>query len=362
MRISRATITILVNVSLIGLQFASAQSYQPAKVKVHGNFKKCTQYFYGYKDGVIDSSTKRKKYVTIFNKKGKMVSETNYHESGAYSTYQYGKDVSVIDYVQYNSDGTIYLNEIYEYKDDKKHQLFEHISFEVSKSGEQKLKDRKAYKYDYKKRIVEEIFYCSNLSDVYNRVKTRYNAHGKEIEIARYDSKDSMESKVIFKYDKNGNHVEAMFYNSEGYNRKSTFKYNEKNKLLEAIEYNHQDSIEHKLTYKYDDQGNQVEGISYNKDLAVNSKTTSKYDSEGNWIESLEYHSDGKVHKKFTTQYDIKNRKIEWYRTSYYPNEIQIPQNPKKTWKYDLYGNILEEVEYDSTGIPQSKIEYVYSK
>jgi hypothetical protein len=90
------------------------------------------------------------------------------------------------------------------------------------------------------------------------------------------------------------------------------------------------------------------------------------FDKDGNTILEMEYNQDGTVKRKETHQYVGENKTEEIVEHPSGGTDNGDDNGPPKkykktTWKYDSYGNKIEEDEYDAAGTLQGKKTYVYA-
>jgi hypothetical protein len=96
--------------------------------------------------------------------------------------YYFNEAGDVIEYVQYNPDGS--------------------------------LREKKTYKYDASRNLVEKAYYDSDGS-LDNKHTYKYDALGNMIEEASYESDGSLDNKHTYKYDSSGNRIEETIYSGE---------------------------------------------------------------------------------------------------------------------------------------------------
>jgi hypothetical protein len=249
----------------------------------------------------------------------------------------------------------------------------------------------------------------------------KYNDAGVETDrwVAKYDDDDFLLEqsmtcsdtlvnwRQVFRYDKKGNRVEMIKYNHEGQSvERWRYQYNRYNLLREQTVYNANGSMANIEEYKYDERGNRTEwskrtmgGASSGKWFAKYdkknrlvehnmvdssggffSKESWIYDERGNNIAYCNYLSDDSLDYEFLYRYDNENRIVE---KSYIANGATVYSETykydlagnhtewnwknakgrvcaKKTWRYDKYKNLIEEVEYNSAGGIKSKADYKF--
>jgi hypothetical protein len=110
-------------------------------------------------------------------------------------------------------------------------------------------------------------------------------------------------------------------------------------------------------SFKYNDKGKLKEKLTLLLgDEIGNQKTLYKYNSKGEIIEETFFSRDGHI-EKLTTKYNEAGKTVE-----YVYNSSVGSINYHKTTKYDNLGNIIEEIQYNTSNQPEEKIEYIYSK
>lgn len=208
----------------------------------------------------------------------------------------------------------------------------------------------------------------------------------------------------IYTFDNNGNKIEILRYNisnsKEFIQYKDTYKYNNNENRIEWIIYDKSGLICQMYKYRYDDNGNRIETVSYDTNGNVKSKYVCKYDFKGNLIEhgfypandewkiTYNYNTDGKViekednYGKITYKYDEKGNNVAeelqnftsenftftyeydkiGNKTAKYCKNSDGISSLNNTYKYDVYRNLIEQIQYNQFGEPWHKTEYIYTK
>ncbi len=120
---------------------------------------------------------------------------------------------------------------------------------------------------------------------------------------------------------------------------------------------------------KKDIKNNKVKSITENITVVENGKTSNYksqytvYDKGGNVIERTEFMPDGTVKKKETFVFDKSGNKIEesLVEGKTAPDNGKEAKNYKKTSKYNVNNDKVEEIEYDGTGKIVKKTAMNYS-
>ncbi|MBP6127273.1 hypothetical protein [Flavobacterium sp.] len=185
--------------------------------------------------------------------------------------------------------------------------------------------------YDKKGNAISYLSKSENPYDTYLNVKetTKFNIANHPVERNLYNLDGSLIEKTIFKYDKNGNEIEYILYKSDGsLNTKWTFIYNDKGQKTEHFRFD-SDGIQKNVFY-YDSKGNIELEKRYQDEILFNYSKNS-YDDKGYVI------------------------KIETYN-------VDDSLISTESMKYDLNGNIIENITDSSINDKIFKYSYTYSQ
>lgn len=169
----------------------------------------------------------------------------------------------------------------------------------------------------------------------------------------------------IEKYDQRGNKVEYIHYNSDGnFFSKSIYKnkYDIDGKIIEINEYDPEGTISSKTIYKYDSNGNMIEGTPYYNDFKLGDKRKYKFDSNGNKVERKVYNPENEMTASSIYKYNQDNILIEELEDLidvYLMSEIG--KYTKNLYKYDIHGNLIESIKYNTLDEPEVLTKHVYS-
>ena len=113
-----------------------------------------------------------------------------------------------------------------------------------------------------------------------------------------------------------------------------------------------------KRTFEYNSIGNLITETSFASDNKIRGVTKYKYDNLQRIVEYNYYDNNGNLDWSRKCNYDDNNKLLE--SISIYSKE----NTRKKEYKYDDYGNINEESEYNSDGSLEQRtvFEYYYDK
>lgn len=253
---------------------------------------------------------------------------------------------NLIHKVQYDENGEIRLDFEYQY-DNFGNQIF---------SKEKNVEEKKMLSWD----------------------EWEYDAAGNMLKHFEYDGVGDLDNGEQFKYDINGNLTEKKKYGYEGsvYDWYG-YEYDEQNREIKEITYNEDGSIYKRIEKEYDEQGNLVKVTEADgqKIIAIdeyqyneNGKNTKHYrfipsneqqylikewiyDEQGRLLEEIEY-------LEYLYE-EIKAKKVYEYSSASYPDKrtdyagvIKVRYDKQvrelepcflTEWKYDIYGNIIEE-------------------
>lgn len=246
---------------------------------------------------------------------------------------------------------------------------------------------------------------------LFGKTVTTYDNKGNKVQIVNYKPDNSVLYRWNYKFDRKGNLMEYSLFNTDGsLQYKNSYKYDAKN--LRSEERNFDGFINTRTAFKYDQQGRVVEAIKLNIDSTPVSRTTYQYDAKGNQSEERtyfpngalisiisntvdtngnasiqnEYGPDSNIITRIMKKYDSNNRLVEEivlnmgntlaYKNvySYDTNGNRMEKlvydkllNSRTTYKYDSFGNVTGESEYniseEATGkeVLLLQIEYEYS-
>jgi hypothetical protein len=287
-------------ITLIAIIILSVQ-ISFSQTKVNGGYRSCSVNLYSFKFGELDLESKENP-----------------------TFYEYDVNGNQIKYSMCTDNKGLCWGTYYKY--DIKNNLIEKKSY----SAYGVIYDKSTFKYDEKNILIEESFFEDGVS-ITRKETYKYDSKGNKIEKIIYKNDGSLQAKHVFKNDAYGKIIEDLTYNLDGtINFKVTYKnkYNEKGELIEISECYYKE-IYHKIyECKYDLKGVKIEDKTFYNDKPENITT---YNSQGLVTENIDYFEDGTIN-------------FHWFN------------------KYDVYGNVIEILEYDKLNEPKRKFVNVYSK
>lgn len=153
--------------------------------------------------------------------------------------------------------------------------------------------DRTIYHYDNQNRLIELIEY-DNDGDVDDHYTDYiYDKFDNWIERTSVDGNEKEKERRAFKYDNRGNIIEKIEYETDNtIDDRYVYTYNSKNQLLTELDYD-ENGLDFKNVYLYDKEGNLTKHTEYYSDDKIRVKFFGfKYDSQGNWIVSYKMDED----------------------------------------------------------------------
>ncbi|HSP87389.1 MAG TPA: hypothetical protein VLN45_04600 [Ignavibacteriaceae bacterium] len=216
---------------------------------------------------------------------------------------------------------------------------------------------------------------CSSSVETEKEVRYEEKKTIKNIDIEEREyissAKISSIEKINFNLDSNGKPVKS--------EKLSTQKYNSKGFLTETIIYDSEEKIISKFKYDYDNNGKRIETTS-SSDGSIKNYFTYEYDKYGNKIKAYRYDPSEKLEEYYFYEYDEEGNLIEeeWFASSGekvysvendYDNGVKTRTSTfdennnliyEYFFKYDEKGYVIEELKYDSNGVQEGLIQYIY--
>jgi hypothetical protein len=229
-------------------------------------------------------------------------------------------------------------------------------------------KNCNVFKYDYLNGVPDS----SSKRLVFSFI---YDDNGNVINEVEYSFQDSIQKKENFsyKYDKKWRMIEQICGINDSTTIVLKFKHNSKGDVIETlgIPTNSPYKIYWEKTIKYDKKRNKIEENFIKPYLLDNKgeKTVIKsifsqsishlfiYDNNNNKIECRVLTSDGSELRKVTFHYD-KNRKLIEMDTRQHGYEATM----RDTYKYNIDGNLIENIWYNCLDEPKVIRVYIYEK
>lgn len=260
-----------------------------------------TEKNYYNADGSLD-----RKIIYEYDKKGNKIAENVYNSEEkllSKKQYQYDDKGNKTKELHYNEKGDLEIKEEYQY--DKKNNLIEYKEF----LGDE-LISKNMYSYDEKGNKIEkhsmEKDFFSDKKDIKKYI-FKYDKKRRLIEENIYTNRGELAMTRTFQYEKNSKRVEEIRYNyniGNIYDR-TIYQYDKNDNLTEKSNYDDKGELTKKITIQYDEKGNQIKYESFNLIRGIDRKTACiyEYEPQGNWIKWIRYEND---QPKFITERVIK--------------------------------------------------------
>ena len=224
------------------------------------------------------------------------------------TTYGYDANNNLIEYIDYNSDGSVKVKITYGY--DSSNNLIEQVDYNTNGT----VSSRITYSYDSNNNQTEQIIYYSDGSVMF-RSTYRYDSNSNLIEEINYNPDGSVRTRITYRYDSSRNVTEEIHYASDGSVMfKTAYSYDGNSNLTKRSVYDFFDVLMSKTTFSYDLSNNMTEEIGYRADGAVNYRITFSYDANNNQIEYVSYRPNGAVLSRVGYEYDADNRMVKGFR------------------------------------------------
>lgn len=167
----------------------------------------------------------------------------------------------------------------------------------------------------------------------------------------------------LFKYYFNlqGYYTEVIsYYNNDEIQNQDKYSYYFDKNMSEIRDYGYNGSFVFRWVSKYDMNGNEIESIKYWPQGGIASRFTYKYDNYRNIIEEKRFYSDNSFSTtKYIYKYDNLGRITE--NTEYQDlGTSSFYVSEKRKYKYNVYGNIIEELIYNRGEDLYLTIKYEY--
>ena len=247
----------LVNWAIIVLSVSLLSVSNSIKTPTHLeqlNVKGCIKTFMERENP--DNKDSIKKLITdterFFSKSGMLHSVNEYRNHKLFSkkTYNYSSDNRLIGHTEYNSDGTLFINVIYQWDEDG-FLLSEHY-------------DRSSQK--------------------------QYNAQRQKIDVEYEKIYENLFTDVLYKCDFKGYVLEKKYLKPDGsISHKYTYKYDFKYNLMELKSYNSDGKTTKRVKYRHNQYGDVLESKTFiSNRLAITSQFSYDYDTLNNWLKKHE--------------------------------------------------------------------------
>ena len=249
----------------------------------------------------------------------------------------------------YNYDGNFRCIEDLQY--DAKGKLTEKTTYEYKNNGEIVIRtlfilgdfiNKTTTTHDYNGNIIEE---TKQFMDGFVSKNTySYDSNGNKVEQKLFKD-DHLDQGYLYKYDKHGNKIEEHYFTPEGDWTDTKWIYNENGKLIEYACFSESGCFQNRNTYEYNEKGNLIKQCHFNDNdnNILHCITLYKYDDFGNTIEESEYNPKGDLNIKTTFNFDVNNNLIE--EIVYDPDDDST--TIKASYKYNNFGELIEEFQND---------------
>lgn len=235
------------------------------------------------------------------------------------------------------------------------------IRFKNGKIDEKSRKIEYSQNYDKNGNITEMVYYNEGNIDGKIKIENKYNDKGLLIETKRFDPTETHFALNKYVYDSNNNLIaDTSFSLNQQIQSIGISKYDKNNfQISQTYEVKVENEFLKNTTYfKNDKFGNVIEE-SANHSSETNIEVTIDMDLATNQsTSSVNNNSSSENFDKVTYEYkyDVKGNIIWSQRNGIGGTKIV------KSFKYDDFGNLIEEIYYDENNIkiPQIKREYVY--
>lgn len=168
----------------------------------------------------------------------------------------------------------------------------------------------------------------------------RYDAEGRNTELAWYRHEGPFWQTVRYKYDAEGKMVESCEGTEGSILNREIYNYDEQGRLVKEIFGDGEEENHGRVCYKYDAEGHKIEKLlSYSPSGELYSKTQYLYDADGNEVGVDYYDDDGKMWSSVRYSYDSKGNRTEFVDDSWHHRYL---------YKYDAQDNVVECKVYDA--------------
>ena len=189
---------------------------------------------------------------------------------------------------------------------------------------------------------------------------TSYNEKGFMLEYSGFESeRGPIDFSIIPCYDKKGRrNLDSNFNEGRIYSGKSTYSFDKLGNKIEWVEYRNDDTVLLRHLFKYNSRNHLIKHLIYNSD-ELSGTVEYILDTKGRVLNEIYTFADGNVWSQNSYLYDLKGNAIS--------KQYKNPDKKKEYFlkmKYDDFGNVVLEEEYDSNGVLKEKkiISYSYDK
>lgn len=211
---------------------------------------------------------------------------------------------------------------------------------EANDTIREKLSSMDIFYYDKKGRII-------NWEDFYGPVKKKYNQrwhygydkNGNVVEFYEVGLDGSISHIVYYEHNKYGQLIEEKV---DSVVRKR-ITYDRKKRTSELIAVDESDECREKVITKYNEDWKELKILIYDCENNLKSKIEKQYDSKGNQVASKWYNSNNVMHTIYRSDFNDKGQPKKTYSMNINGQDTLITKEKNIDYKYDTYGNIIEE-------------------
>ena len=297
---------------------------------------------YTLRDGKGVAGGRLPHYRITFNEAGRKTEEITYElQSGTVTNkvvYAYDKQGRLQDYETYSSvvDKTLSQPQKSSYKYDEKGNVVEFVYYQSDGT----LGGRFLYKYDAKGNKLEEIIYSWNGTRIGKLLNT-YDEAGNHLTQTSYNEDDSISWKSVNTYNARGHKIEWVQAIAGIVRYRVTYNYDDKNRLVEQeiFEYNQTPNLRSshapepgKILYSYNDKERVKEVAVYDEGGSLKEKTIYLLDERGNEVGRRAFKADGSPNPTA----------VHWYDKSKLLRTLSGIETTR--YEYDSRGNWVRKV------------------
>ncbi len=280
-------------------------------------------------------------HTITFNEDGNKTEEVSYDQSGSIinrNVYAYDKEGRLKSYDSYSSavDKTLSTPQKNAYKLDDKGNVIEYVNYQPDGT----LGSRFLYKYDAKGNKTEETFYAWNGTRT-GKLLSTYDEAGHFLSQTSYNEDDSISWKTAVTYNTKGNKIEWLQSIAGVLRYRVTYNYDDRNRVIEqeTFEYNKPPNMRTthapesgKIIYTYNDAKRAKEVETYNEDGSLKSKMIYLMDERGNEVGWRIFNADGSP----------KDTAVHWYDNARLLRTLSGIETANI--EYDSKGNWIKKV------------------
>ena len=266
--------------------------------------------------------------------------------------------IRLVQGIQYNSDGSVFAHEEWEYNADGSLVKDTTYKSDGSISGGTMVE----YERNAAGDVTKAVSYGLSDGNIRGWYEIEYDSSGHEVKYTEYRSDGSSSGWYELEYDAAGNPTKGTYYNSDGsISGWAEREYDAAGNPTKETYYNSDSSIREWYEKEYDASGHGVKYIRYKSDGSISGWYEREYDTSGHEVKYAEYDSDGSVMIRYSKEYDADGHEIKrtyysstgsiigWYERKYDPADYSV--------QYNLYGSL--HVEYENGGSESYRWRYL---